>query len=473
MSEQDGFSAAAIRCCYLDDRTGFFDILGEKIGPGIELQASNTDAHEQHADSDVIIVGLSSLEDSRFPIYLTRLQHIVRNPSAAPVVVFLSTSDRQAMRISVAAGAYDFFVETGSMEELRMVLRRAARFRELSREVERLRSSHGLQNFVSIIGTDPKMRSVFNLASKVASTGATVLITGESGTGKGLLARAIHEYSARAHEPFVAVSCSALPEPLIESELFGHEKGAFTGAAMLRKGRFETAEKGTIFLDEISELSSTMQVKLLRVLQERTIERLGSSVSRPIAARVICATNQSLSAMVKKGQFRLDLFYRLNTVEINLPPLRERRDDIPILAQSFLKHYAERYGRPARRFSPAAMAALTEYEWPGNVRELQNVVESAVVLLDSLEVRMEHLPVQFQTIVPEISMGSFEDEVRNFKKRLIYRALTEYRNNKLQAARSLGIARSSLHRLIDELQVEAPHLDYEAGLNSDIQAYDA
>jgi two-component system response regulator AtoC len=362
------------------------------------------------------------------------------------------------VRTAMLAGASDHFVESGSMEELRHILRRAAQFHEMNRELQRLRfSGRELGDFMSIVGSDQKMRAIFTLASKVASTDATVLITGETGTGKELLARAIHQASQRARQPFVAVACASLPETLIEAELFGHEKGAFTGAATARRGRFEAAERGSIFLDEIGELTPGLQVKLLRVLQERTFERLGSNQARTMEARIICATNRNLQELVKAGTFRADLYYRLNTIELNLPPLRERRDDVALLAHSFLHAYAERHKRPARRICSAAMAALQEYAWPGNIRELQNIVERAVVICDGPDVMMEHLPSQFAAWNEAECVGcSFEDEVRSFKRRLIQRVLCDHGNNKLQAARTLGIARSSLHRLIEELQIPLP-----------------
>jgi DNA-binding NtrC family response regulator len=302
-------------------------------------------------------------------------------------------------------------------------------------------------------GTDGTMRPVFSLASKVAPTDANVLITGESGTGKELLARSIHLASPRASQPFVAVACSSLPETLIEAELFGHEKGAFTGANALRVGRFEAAGEGTIFLDEVGDLAPTLQVKLLRVLQERTLERLGSNASVLMEARVICATHRDLQQLAKEGSFRLDLYYRLNTVEINLPPLRERRDDIVLLAHTFLQGFSQRHRRDVRRISAVALCALEEYNWPGNVRELQNVIERAVVVCDGPEICIEHLPSQFAAWTEQEAGSSFDEEVRNFKRRLILRTLAECGNNKVQAARYLKIARSSIHRLIEELEI--------------------
>ncbi len=443
-----------MKCCFIDDRQDFFSLLAEKLGKEFEMFPAQADERNELAACDVIVVGLPQSGSTRFASALASLQSIVRHPGVAPVVVFVSMPDRQAMREAIYAGAYDCFVESGSMDELRIVLRRAAQFREMTREIERLRSSAPtLGDFSALLGTDPKMRSIFLLAKKVAATDANVLVTGESGTGKELLAHAIHNASPRAQEPFVAVACSSIPETLIESELFGHEKGAFTGATSSRRGRFEAAGHGTIFLDEIGDLSQAMQVKLLRVLQERTFERLGSNKPLPMEARVICATNRNLKELVHGGAFRLDLYYRLNTVELELPALCERRDDIRLLASAFLQTYSERHKRPALRLSAPALFALEEYEWPGNVRELQNVIERAVVVCDGLEIGVEHLPSQFAATDTDAPAASFEDEVRNFKRRLIQRTLMEYKNNKLQAARSLKIARSSLHRLIDDLDI--------------------
>jgi DNA-binding NtrC family response regulator len=449
-----------MKCHFLDDRTEFFAVLGEKLGGDFHLSPASLEDRDELLKCDVLITSLPSTDDPEYEKYLDRLQHVVRNPLGVPVVALVSTTDRQVARTALAAGAYDYFVETGSLEEFRIVLRRAAQFHELHCELQALRASAvRVSDFISAMGTNSKMREIYNFASKVAPTDATVLLTGETGTGKEVLARAIHQASRRAKEPFVALACSSLPETLIEAELFGHERGAYTGADSARRGYLEAAERGTLFLDEIGELSPGLQVKLLRVLQDRTFERLGSNQVRKMDARIICATNRVLPVLVKAGSFRADLFYRLNTIEIALPPLRERREDIILLASSFLQNYAERHGRPARRISAAAMSALQEHDWPGNVRELQNVMERAVVICDGTEIRMEHLPGQFYAWEESIAKASFDEEVRSFKRRLIQRVLMEFDNNKLQAARSLGIARSSLHRLIDELQVSSPRRD--------------
>src|SRR6266571_705222 len=444
-----------MKCGFIDDRLEFFAILNEKLGEEFSLEPASVEKPEHLLGCEVLIVGLPLSEDASFSSCLATLQRLARNRYGIPIVAFLSTPDRQAIRTATAAGAYDYFVQTGSMEELRFILRRAADFHQLSRELDELKTSP-YDDFVGIIGTDEKIRAVFVFASKVAHTDATVLITGETGTGKELFARAIHRASPRARHPFLAVACSSMPESLIEAELFGHERGAFTGAAACRKGRFEAAEQGTLFLDEIGELTPGLQVKLLRVLQERTFERLGSNQPRRFEGRVICATNCDLNTRIKAGKFRSDLLYRLNTIELRLPALRERRGDVMLLAHCFLQTAAERHRRPAQRINRAAMAALHEYNWPGNVREVQNVMEHAAIVCDGAEVQMRHLPPQFSGWSEEVYAATFDDEVKAFKRRLIQRVLVECNNNKVQAARSLRIARSSLHRLIEDLQVEIP-----------------
>lgn len=447
-----------MKCNFIDGRTDFIEVLAEKMGSEFELTAASPDSQDELLDCDVIVVGLPPHSHRDFDARLAALEKVARNTAGVPVIGFLASPDRSLARTAMMAGVYDSFVESQSLEELKIVLRRAARFHEMNRELQRLRAaSLQLSDFVSIVGSDAKMRTIFAFASKVALTDATVLVTGETGTGKELLARAIHKASPRAHEPFVAVACSSLPESLIEAELFGHEKGAFTGATAARKGRFEAAERGTIFLDEIGELSPGLQVKLLRVLQERTFERLGSNRALPMEARVICATNRDLAQQVKSGVFRADLFYRLNTIELHLPPLRERRDDVVLLAHSFLQTYAEKHNPKVTRIAASALRALEEYDWPGNIRELQNVIERAVVICDGPDICVEHLPSTFCPWTTDNSACySLEEEVRSFKRRLIQRVLVDHNNNKLQAARSLKIARSSLHRLIDELEISVP-----------------
>ncbi len=443
-----------MKCLFVDSRELFFLILAEKLGGEFLLEPATLEQRDHLVKCDVLIAGLPGFDDPGFERRLADLQVLVRNPEEIPVVAFLSTSERRVIHQALATGAYDYFVETGSLDELKLVLRRASQFKELHHELRQLRASAArASDFLSVVGTDEKMRAAYALGSKVAATDATVLICGESGTGKEVLARAIHGASTRGNAPFIPVACSGVPEALIEAELFGYERGAVPGAAGSRRGRFEAAERGTIFLDEVGDLPPHLQVKLLRVLQQRTVERLGSSQPRTIEARVICATRHNLAELAKSGSFRSDLYYNLSTILIELPALRERRDDIAVLAYSFLQANAERHHRAARRISAAALAALQEYDWPGNVRELQNVMERAVVICEGPEVRMDHLPSQFAAWDTGLEDASFDEEVRAFKRRLIQRVLLEFGNNKLQAARSLKIARSSLHRLIDELDV--------------------
>jgi DNA-binding NtrC family response regulator len=300
------------------------------------------------------------------------------------------------------------------------------------------------------------MQELFALAQKIAPCDVNVLITGETGTGKELLARAIHQLSSRHVRPMVAFSCANLPETLIEDELFGHEKGAFTGAFTMRRGRIETADQSTLFLDEIGDLALGLQPKLLRVLQERNFERLGGNNTVNVNVRVICATNRDLSDLVREGKFREDLFYRLNVVQMHLPALRERRDDIPLLAQHFLKCSAEQFGKKAKRFSQPALHALEDYAWPGNVRELQNAVQRAVVLTEGPTVELHQLPASLRgacETTPQLSR-SYEREVRDFKRRLILRTLRECGWRKSESARTLGVARGYLHRLMNQLNIQ-------------------
>ena len=455
-----------MRCLVLHDRPEFLSVLGQKLGEEYDLRRTVCDVFRQ-ADAlsqcDVIIVCVSHPSSADHQNCLADLERAVLNISSVPVVAFIPTPDSTVARELITRGAYDYFSETQSLDELRIVLRRASKCRELTLELRQYqRPAAQSGDFDSYLGTDPKLVSVLQFAQRVSKTEANILITGETGTGKELMARSIHKASARAEHPFIAVACSSLPESLIEAELFGHEKGAFTGATSVRKGRFEAVERGTIFLDEIGELSPSLQVKLLRVLQERTFERLGSNQQRPMAARVICATNRDLRVMSRNGGFRMDLYYRVNTVEIHLPPLRERKDDVAPLATAFIEMFAKQQQRPARRLSNSAACALRRYLWPGNVRELQHVIERAVLLCDFAEIQLEHLPPEILTDVdgvtvapePVESIAGLEDEVRLFKKELIERALRGAGDNKVRAARVLRISRSSLHRLIDELDIE-------------------
>jgi DNA-binding NtrC family response regulator len=407
-------------------------------------------------DLDGISEGLAIIEAAR-----------AARPSI-PVVVITGSNSRQTALEAIRCGAYGFFEKPFNEDEVTHIVRQAARVRHLEEENLRLRASLGtFRGFGRLLGSSPALERIMKQARAVADTSATVLLTGENGTGKEMLALAIHEESPRVEQPFIAVSCAALPESLIESELFGHEKGAFTGAMQARKGRFELADGGTLFLDEIGELNQAMQVKLLRVLQERTFERLGGTKTLTVDIRLIAASNRDLEQEVEEGRFRRDLFYRLNVVPLCLPALRERREDLPILAAHFASKAAEKHGRPAPALEPALLEALQEYDWPGNVRELENLMERLVVLTTGPQLGTEFLPEKMLLIrppaaaTPEAGLNdqsayesTLEGAVLGLKRRLVINALQAEGGNKAAAAKRLAISRSYLHRLISELNIE-------------------
>lgn len=376
-----------------------------------------------------------------------------RERPPVPVVVITGSNARQAALEAVKRGAYCFLEKPLDSTEVLHLTRQAARVRRLEREIMRLRSYTAGRGFSHLIGTSPSLEKILKQARAVAATSATVLIVGENGTGKEMLAQAIHDESPRSEAPFVAVSCAALPESLIESELFGHEKGSFTDARQMRKGRFELADGGTLFLDEIGELTLPVQVKLLRVLQERAFERVGSSKTLMVDIRLIAASNSDLEKAVEDGTFRRDLYYRLNVVPLALPPLRDRQEDIPVLAAHFAAKAAEKHGRPNSDLDPALLEALQEYEWPGNVRELENLMERIVVLSSGPILGLEFLPEKMLRTLPDASIAdetTFEGAVTALKRSLIRGALKSENDNKVNTAKRLGISRSYLHRLINE-----------------------
>ncbi len=347
-------------------------------------------------------------------------------------------------------GAYDFVTKPLNLDRVEMLIRRALREREmqaeniaLRREVDKARAPDRM------IGRSPPMERVFDVIHQVAPSKATVLIQGESGTGKEVAAKAIHAMSLRAEKPFIAVHCAALSPQLLESELFGHEKGAFTGAGERRIGRFEQASGGTLFLDEIGEIDASLQVKLLRVLGEKTFERAGGNQTLTADVRLIAATNRDLSLMVAEGKFREDLFFRLHVIPLLMPPLREHQEDLPLLTSAFLKEMAKEHARPARRFSAEAMQALEAYSWPGNIRELRAAVEHAVVLGRGEELTLKDLPLALwsSSLMPQ--SGEFAQGALNLAEveaSLIRKALAECGENRTLAAKKLGISRRTLHR---------------------------
>ena len=332
-----------------------------------------------------------------------------------------------------------------------VALDNARRLQWLEQENLRLQTEVDVNH--ALVGDGLRMKEVYQFLSRVAPKDSTVLIEGESGTGKELVARALHCNSARAAKPFVAINCAAIPEGLLESELFGHEKGAFTNAITQKKGRLELAHGGVVFLDEIGELAPALQVKLLRVLQEREFERLGGTRVIAVDIRLIAASNRNLSEAVRNGMFRADLFYRLNVVNLRMPPLRERREDIPLLVSHFVAKYSKRFHVKAKAVSPEALVCMVNYDWPGNVRELENTIERALVLSVSDAVQPEDLPesVLEKDLPPGEVLAKYHAAVKETKKQLIVRAVQEAKGNYTEAAELLGIHPNYLHRLIRNL----------------------
>ena len=372
--------------------------------------------------------------------------------SFTKVIIITGRGEKEHALKAVGEGAYDFLYKPVEIDELKVVLKRAFYIASLEREHHLLQKQIGEEGFQGMLGASPLMQEVFSTVRKVATTDAPVLIVGESGTGKELVAQAIHRLSPRKESPFVVINCGAIPETLLESELFGHEKGAFTGAHIQRKGRIEAARGGTLFLDEIGELSLGLQVKLLRYLQEQVIERIGGREQIRVDARVITATNRDLKEAMKNNTFREDLYFRLAVVSIHMPLLRDREGDIFMLSKAFLNRYAEEARRKITGFTNPAMRAIENYSWPGNVRELENRVKRAVIMAEGNKISPDDL---------ELGTPHVRDEYLNLKeareaieKEMILKALTRTKDNVTRAAEALGISRPTLYELMEKLGIE-------------------
>lgn len=375
------------------------------------------------------------------------------NPSI-PVIIMTAYSSVESAVEALKSGAYDYLIKPLDFEVLKLTIERASEHAGLKEEnralKEHLRSDYDIAN---IIGRSQPMKKLMDMMSMVAPSEATVLITGESGTGKELIARSLHFNSPRKEKPLVVVNCASITETLLESELFGHEKGAFTGADKRREGRFMQANHGTIFLDEIGETSPTMQAKLLRVLQEKEVQRVGSEETIKVDVRIVAATNRNLEADVANGRFREDLFYRLNVMNLNVPPLKERQEDIPLFAQHFLKKFADKNRKTVKGFVPLAVDMLLNYDWPGNVRELENAIERAVILLTGEHITEKQLPLNITKKYPDLSTSPIAaapvmDGTRSMEeieKEAILATLKASGGNKSETARRLGITRKTLH----------------------------
>jgi two-component system NtrC family response regulator len=379
------------------------------------------------------------------------LGEMLSQDSLIKVIVITGQGEKGHALKAIGEGAYDFFCKPIQIDELKVVLSRAFYVSQLEHEHRELQKRMTLDSFEGMLGTSPKMQEVFSEIRKVATTDIPVLVLGESGTGKELVAHAIHQRSSRKDRPFVVINCSAIPESLLESELFGHEKGSFTGAHIQRKGRFETAQGGTLFLDEIGELSLALQVKLLRFLQEQKIERIGGREEIHVDARVLAASNRDLKQSVKEGGFREDLYYRLGVVTVSLPPLREREGDGLLLATILLQRYADENKRKISGFTPQAIRAIETYHWPGNIRELENRIKRAVIMTEGSNLT----PQDLELVSPyaKYEGGGLREAREALEKDLIDRALAKNKGNMTKVAEELGISRPTLYELMEKLGI--------------------
>jgi DNA-binding NtrC family response regulator len=398
---------------------------------------------------DVLLTDLKMPGDDGMK--LLRRANSLSNPPVAIMMTAYGSIDNAVE--AMQAGAYHYITKPINLDELEIVLQRALKSRSIEMENvnlrEQLDEKFGMEN---IVGKSPTMAQVFDTVRQVAPSRATVLITGETGTGKELIAHAIHNLSPRKNGPFVAVHAAALTSTLLESELFGHEKGAFTGAVERRVGRFEMADGGSLFLDEVGEIEPAMQVKILRVLEERAFERVGGSRTLEVDVRLIAASNKDLKKLVTEGKFRDDLFYRLSVVTVELPPLRQRRDDIPLLVRTFLDEFSRENNKQVRDLTPEALNVLVAYDWPGNVRELRNAVEQMVVLARSERLTVRDVPAAIRdgSDLTKISVVRTGMTVEEAERQLIVQALKEMDGNRTRAAKKIGISRRTLHRKLKQ-----------------------
>ncbi len=431
--------------------------LGSEFRVVLEPIETGRDERLAGSEYDVLILDLRSGQEA----LNERLAWARRSiASRVPLVVMADDNLRSSALDLVRSGAFGSCSRPPSIRELKSMLVRAHENWSPKRVTQSGPPRHGtISSCDRLIGSSPQMQRVYQLINRVATVRASVLISGESGTGKELIARAIHNLGARSDRPFVAVSCSAISESLIEAELFGHEKGAFAGDAGAREGYFESVQDGTLFLDEIGDLSLFTQGKLLRVLQQLEFNRLGSSRNIPLRARLIFATCQDLAKLVMEGKFRQDLYYRINVMRIDVPALADHPEDIAPIASHYLRHYADLFKKPIDGFAQEAMTRLQRYSWPGNVRELENVIQRAIILAPGDRIRTEDIPLHIESdnlvnIGDYIPAGSFEDQIRDYKIKIAMDAVKVNNGNKTLAARSLGISRAYLHRLIRTAEQE-------------------
>lgn len=442
----------------IDDEKNIREGLGanfEMEGYNVKLAENGKQGLELISKGDIDLV----ITDLRMPGISGEevLRKVTTETPGIPVIVLTGHGSIDSAVDAMRNGAYDFLTKPLNLDQLTMIVKRALEARELSLQHKQLKKEvEKDMAFDKMIGKSAEMQKVFEMIKKVASSKASVLITGESGVGKEVVADAIHKLSPRKDHQCIKVHCAALSETLLESELFGHEKGAFTGADNLVKGRFELAHGSSIFLDEIGEINPSVQIKILRVLQEKAFERVGGQETINVDVRIIAATNRVLEEEVKKGTFREDLYYRLNVIHIHVPPLRERKDDIPLLVASFLEEFAAENGKNIKGIDSQAKSAIYNYNWPGNIRELRNCIESAVVMCSGEEIKLEDLP-------PTVSKSAGDQSINipanatldEAEKIIILQTLAANKNNKSKTADLLGIGRKTLHRKLEEYGINS------------------
>jgi len=444
------------RILIADDEPSNAKILGEELtdrGYAVETanNGSGTLKKVESSPPDLIILDYMMPDLSGLDV----LKELRKRGNDTPVIMITAYGSIERAVEAMKEGAYDFITRPFEPDHMALVVQKALERERLRREVEILSEEIG-QRYRLIVGESPKMKHTVDLAKKAASSNATVLLLGESGTGKEIFARAIHNWSERKGQPFVTINCVGLSKELLESELFGHEQGAFTGAHHLKKGKMEVADGGTVFLDEAGDISPELQSKLLRFLQERDFERVGGTKSISVDIRIIAATNRNLEASIKEGLFREDLYHRLNVVPITLPPLRERKEDIPPLSQYFLQKYSIETRKHFSEITQEAKEKLLSYDWPGNVRELGNVIERAIVLGSGPNISIEDLPDIFATIKTETVPDdiSYHGAMNAARRDVVLKALTQTQGNRLAAARLLGLNAKYFLRLIKSLGIE-------------------